>query len=154
MQERDYLLRQLQVFAQALAEAISARLQGKILEANYMLDDLIRTDKQAKEIVDMPLPEFIAYIDLMQDFDADKWALVAEAMYEKAMLYEVNGQFEIARSYEIKAMHLVLEVLLSNPETYRQTTTNLLQQMRSHIAPTELPASTLGLLAEYEAGLN
>jgi hypothetical protein len=154
MQERDYLLRQLQVFAQALAEAISLRFQGKILEANYMLDDLIRTDRQAKEIVDMPLDEFIAYIDLMQDFDADKWDLVAEALYEKAMIFEVNGQFDIARSYEIKAMHLVLEVLLTNPETYRQRTRNLLEQMRLHINPTELPIGTLALLEEYAAGPN
>jgi hypothetical protein len=154
MQERDYLLRQLQVFAQALAEAISLRFQGKILEANYMLDDLIRSDKQAKEIVDMPLDEFIAYIDLMQDFDADKWDLVAEALYEKAMIFEVNGQFDIARRYEIKAMHLVLEVLLTNPETYRQRTRSLLEQMRSHIAPAELPMSTVALLEEYAAGPN
>ncbi len=154
MQERDYLLRQLQMFAQALAEAISMRHQGKILEANFMLDDLIRTDKQAREILDMPLPEFIAYIDLMQHFDSDKWSLVAEALYEKAVIFEVHGQFDIARSYEIKAMHLVLEVLLTNPETYRQSLRDLLQQMRTHITLPEMPASTVALLQEYEAGLN
>ncbi len=154
MQERDFLLRQLQVFAQALAEAISMRLQGKILEANYMLDDLIRTDKEAKEIVDMPLDKFIAHVDLIQSFDVAKWALVAEALYEKALIFEVNAQFEIARSYEIKAMHLVLEVLLSDPETYRQSTVDLLRQMRAHIESNELPASTVRLLAEFAAGPN
>ncbi len=154
MQERDYLLRQLQVFAQALAEIISRRTDGKILDTIYMLDDLIRTDKEAKEIVDLPLPQFIGYIDLQERFDCDKWALIAEALYEKALLLEINGQFQAARTYEIKAMHLVLEVLLSNPETYRQTTQDLLVQMRKHIMIDELPKSTALLLQEFASGPN
>ena len=154
MQERDYILRQLQAFAQALAEIIARRNDGKILDTIYMLDDLIRSDSEAREIVDMPLNQFTESIDLKEKFDCDKWALIAEALYEKALLLEIDGQFQVARNYELKAMHLVLEVLLSSPETYRQSTQDLLVQMRKHITIDELPDGTARLLQEFAAGPN
>jgi phosphoglycerate-specific signal transduction histidine kinase len=152
--ERDYLLRQLQAFAQALAEAIVLRHQGKILEALYLLDDLISTDRDALALVDLPLDQFVARIDFMQDFDTSKSALLAEALDEKATLLDQLGQVDVANTYKIKAMHLALEVLLSDPETYRQTTHDIVARLGQTIRLGALPAATALLLQEFAAGQN
>lgn len=149
--ERDFLLRQLNAFAQALAEAIGLRDQGKILESLYQLDDLIRADKDARELIDLPLDQFIERIDFMQNFDPRKWALISEAIAEKANLMDLAGQSEPSRAYRIKAMHLALEVLLSDAETYRGTTRDILQQLRDAVPLETLPQSTKLLLAEFLA---
>ena len=152
--ERDFLLRQLNAFVQALAEAIGLRDQGKILESLFLLDDLIRSDREAQQLVDLPLDEFIAQVDIMHDFEPRKWALIAEALHEKANLMSLSGGSMEAQEIRIKAMHLALEVLLSDPETFRASTHDLVAQLRKTLQVNELPLATLLLLDEFVGGEN
>lgn len=154
MLERDYLLRYLQTFAKALAEAIFQRKNNELDEALRTIHDAFSEDREAKALVDLPMDQFLAAIDHKTDFDAQKWAMAAELLFERAEILSLQQQELASKENFIKCMHLALEVLLSDPETYRQSTLNLVRDLHQRIPLTELPDSTLQLLVEFEANAN
>jgi hypothetical protein len=154
MVERDYLMRQIQAFAKALAQVILRKKDRQLDEALKEINDAFSEDREAQGVVDLPLEEFIARIDYMEDFDAQKWALVAELLYEQGDILKRQAFGDQGNVYFIKALHLALEVLLSDPETYRPGTVGLVQDLMKEVSVRELPNATLGLLVEYEGGEN
>jgi hypothetical protein len=154
MLERDYLLRYVQIFAKALAEAILQRKNHELDEALRTIHDAFAEDREAKALVDLPLNQFLNAVDHKTEFDAQKWAMAAELLFERAEILIRQSKMEEAQTNRIKAMHLALEVLLTDPETFRLSTNDLVKDLQKVVSLTELPDSTLALLVEFEASLN
>lgn len=159
MMERDYMLRYLEAFTKALSEAIAQRKDDRLDEALRTIEAVFADDREARALVDLPLPEFIEKIDFMAEFNAQKWSLVAELLFERATVNAIDPEKpaqdpDICTIDYIKSLHLALEVLVSDPETYRQTTIDLVRDLRSILQDTALPTSTLQLIGEYDSGSN
>ena len=154
MLERDYLLRYLQIFAKALAEAVFQRKNNELEEALKTIQEAFAEDREAKALVDLPLDQFLNAIDHKQDFDAQKWSMAAELLFERAEILIQQQKNEAALSDRIKAMHLALEVLLTDPETFRLSTNDLVKDLQKVVQLSELPDSTLALLVEFEGSMN
>ncbi len=154
MLERDYLLRYLQIFAKALAEAVFQRKNNELEEALKTIQEAFAEDREAKALVDLPLDQFLNAIDHKQDFDAQKWSMAAELLFERAEILIQQQKNEAAQSDRIKAMHLALEVLLTDPETFRLSTNDLVKDLQKVVQLSELPDSTLALLVEFEGSMN
>jgi hypothetical protein len=154
MLERDYMLRYLQIFAKALAEAVSQRKNNELDEALRTIHDAFSEDREAMALVDLPLDQFLSAVDHKTEFDAQKWAMAAELLFERAEILIRQTKHEEAKINRIKALHLALEVLLTDPETFRLSTNDLVKDLQKVVSLTELPDGTLALLVEFEASLN
>jgi tetratricopeptide (TPR) repeat protein len=150
MLERDYLMRFFTAFAKALAEAISRRKDRSYEEALKALEDGFAEDREAQALVDLPLNQFIDKVDVMEEFDASKWSFAAEMLYERGLNFDAMNRIPESQEAYLKAFHLVLESLLSDPETYRQSSIDLLTRLKQQFSPEDLPVSTQGRLKEYE----
>lgn len=153
MLERDYLMRFLTVFAKALAEAIAKRGSKHYDDGLAIISDAFSEDKEASGLVDLPLDKFIYQVDFMEDFNARKWSMAAEMLQEKALILKAQGKLDESQEFSLKSLHLVLEVLLSDPETYRQSSLDLLEELRKTLSTDMLPNSTLLSWEEYTSQL-
>lgn len=149
MLQRDYLLKQLETFAKVLGELMFRRKNKQLDEALRILNDTIRQDGELVAIWDLPLEEFIERIDFMDEMDCRKWALIAEMLNEEAFILREKGKLQKAAVQRSKALHLALEVLLSDPETYRQNLVSLVEGFDFGQMTTEMHESTMALLEEY-----
>lgn len=143
-------MRFLTTFARALADVIANRKNKQFDEALAILSDAFAEDREAAALVDLSLNDFIQKVDYMEDFDARKWSMAAELLQEKSLILASQGkQFE-SEICSIKALHLVLEVLLSDPETFRQSTLDLYAELRHTLSIEKMPESTFLSIQEYE----
>ncbi|MEM1000578.1 MAG: hypothetical protein AAGN35_26225 [Bacteroidota bacterium] len=154
MLQRDYFLKYLETFSKAIGEVLSRRKDNRMDEALRLINATFETDKEVEELTRLPLDEFLEKVDYMEDFDAPKWVLAADLLFEKAQILAETGHPEEGQIYYVKTLHLVLEALLSDPETYRPQEIARVKEVLQCLDPHPLPDSTRKLLADYRTTEN
>lgn len=154
MLQRDFLLKHLETFSKAIAEVLYKRKDNQLDEALRRVQATFETDGEAAELYHMPLDEFLGHVDYMENFDAQKWVLAAELLFEEAEIHEEKGDREQSVICFIKTLHLVLEAILSDPETYRPKEIGRVENIVRRVGQANLPASTMRLLSDFEESKN
>lgn len=150
MLQRDYILKYLETFSKAIGEVISRRKNNRYDEALKVINATFETDAETGELFDMPLDAFLERVDYMEDFDAKKWVLAAELLFEKAEILEELDSPEESRECFVKTLHLLLEALVSDAETYRPKEIARIDEIVEKLDGGEIPAATRKLLEEYD----
>lgn len=154
MLQRDYFLKYLETFSKAIGEVLTKRKDNRMDEALRIINATFETDTEAEELATMPLDEFVERVDYMEEFDAPKWVLAAELLFEKAEILSAQGKERESNNCFIKTLHLVLEALLSDVETYRPKEVARVEEVLEKLENGPLPPSTQKLLEEYRTGSN
>jgi tetratricopeptide (TPR) repeat protein len=149
MLQRDYFLKYLETFSKAIGEVVSRRKNNRYDEALKVINAAFETDAEAEELNELSLDDFLERVDYMEDFDARKWVLAAELLFEKAEIFEEMEQPEESAACFVKTLHLVLEALLSDPETYRPREISRVEEVVGRLDEDELPERTKKLLEEW-----
>lgn len=154
MLQRDYFLKYLETFSKAIGEVISRRKNNRYDEALKVINATFETDAETEELIEMPLDEFLERVDYMDDFDAKKWVLAAELLFEKAEILEELEAPDESRECFVKTLHLLLEALLSDVETYRPKEIARIDEIMNKLGDGKLPPTTGKLLEDYRQGDN
>lgn len=154
MLQRDYLMRYIEAFGKALAEILLRKKSRAFDEALRVINSTLEDDADTKAVHELPLDTFIEYIDFMEDFDPKKWVMVAELLYERADILRLMERTEASYEAYVKSLHLMLECLNSDRETYREKEEKRIWEIVKALTDVGIPAATMALLNEFNSGNN
>jgi hypothetical protein len=145
--ERDYIIRLIARFAEALARMVRHREQGELSEALAV----------AKETADGIFGPLATALDelapagvVLMLHDADKAAIYAALGAERAEVAEAMGRGRAAAAGRRRALEIYLEALALAPASERLL--GAIEQLRPHVDAAALDARYLRLLEQLGRG--
>ncbi len=146
--ERDYLLRMIQRFAEALGRILGARNAGKV-------DEALRLVRETNDQIFGPLARTLAAVDAATAAtllsSKEKISMYAELLAEEAELHALSGDERRARSGRRHALELYLEVVLVSDDVDAKVRAAI-ATLRSQVDEGRLPERYRTALAAVLAG--
>ena len=150
MLQRDHLMRQILAFFKALAKIMSKKNDGLYVEALELIEETVSMDEEMAQVFAASLPDFFAQVEYMDPFVVDKWTVAAEIMYEQADIQQRLDNMEASYISYVKTAHLLLEIMLTDPEKFRAKEVGRLKQIVKAFGEDMLPAPTQVLWEDFK----
>lgn len=112
MQSRDYLVRQLETFTRALAQAIFLRESRREATAAVVLEELSERflGLRASDLTSLSYASLVARLGAGDDADVDRRLMAADLLYEIALLREAQGSLDAALDIHVLSFRLLAEI--------------------------------------------
>jgi len=148
---KDYIMRMIEMLVQGIAKIMRLKQEKKYEECGAVLTDTLRQfyGLNDRSVENLPWTDLMAVANLGGLPDAEKCALLAQLIREKAELEELNGRKDVSVSLYFKALCIYASAVLADNDFNIPVHRENIDGIAAIAGKYALPADALRLLVQY-----
>jgi len=148
-EEKDYIMKIIQQFANAVARIMGLKAENKIEESQVVLTDTLKDFTGLNTEILEALPYEILLQRVSGQTNSEKSLILAELLYQQADIYEIKGELSRARNLYLKNANIMINVLLKGDNSVLKQNQDKVNELIEKIGLLNVPRESLLLLFQY-----
>ena len=150
-EEKDYIMKMIQQFTNAIARIMGLKTENKIEESQEVLSDtLIDFTGLNKEVLEaLPYEILIQKVSGSRQTNTIKSLVLAELLNQQAEIYEVKGELCRARNLYLKSLNITINVILNGDNSVMEQNQDKVKELIEKIGRFDVPKESELLLFQY-----
>lgn len=148
-EEKDYIMKIIQQFTNAVAKIMGLKAENKIEESQVVLTDTLKNFTGLNTEILEALPYEILLQRVSGQTNSEKSLILAELLYQQADIYEIKGELSRARNLYLKNANIMINVLLKGDDTVLEQNQDKVNELIEKIGLRNVPRESLLLLFQY-----
>ena len=150
-EEKDYIMKMIQQFTNAIARIMGLKTENKIEESQEVLSDtLIYFTGLNKEVLEaLPYEILIQKVSGSRQTNTIKSLVLAELLNQQAEIYEVKGELCRARNLYLKSLNITINVILNGDNSVMEQNQDKVKELIEKIGRFDVPKESELLLFQY-----
>lgn len=149
-EEKDYLMKMIKEFTNAIAKIAGLKAENKIEESQEVLSETLKhfTDLDMKVIEALPYDILIHKIG-GNTVNSEKYLMLSELLVQQAEIYEIRGEKSRANNLLAKSLNIMLNILLNDNNPISESNVVKVNEVVDKLGWYNLPNESELLLFQY-----
>ncbi len=148
-EEKDYIMKIIQQFTNAVARIMGLKAENKIEESQVVLTDTLKDFTGLNTEILEALPYEILLQRVSGQTNSEKSLILAELLYQQADIYEIKGELSRAKNLYLKNANIMINVLLKGDNSVLEQNQDKVNELIEKIGLLNVPRESLLLLFQY-----
>ena len=148
-EEKDYIMKIIQQFTNAIARIMGLKAENKIEESQVVLTDTLKDFTGLNTEILEALPYEILLQRVSRQTNSEKSLILAELLYQQADIYELKGELSRARNLYLKNANIMINVLLKGDNSVLEQNQDKVNELIEKIGRLNVSRESLLLLFHY-----
>ena len=148
-EEKDYIMKIIQQFTNAVARIMGLKAENKIEECQEVLTDTLKDFTGLNKEVLEALPYEILLQRVSGQTNSEKSLVLAELLSQQADIYEIKREMSRARNLYLKSLNIIINVILNGDNSVLGQNQDKVNELIEKIGRLDVPRDSKLLLFQY-----